>query len=81
MQICVNCGNKDVEKTAENEYYCSKCDQTFTIEKGKRTRAKPTNRIAQIEEEQKKQGEKIDKVIETLKPKPPNEEGGLDWPK
>ena len=70
MQFCPNCGDKDIEKTAENEVYCSKCDVTFISDKGKKARPQPTNRIVQIEEGLKQVVTKIKGIEETLKPKP-----------
>ena len=68
MIVCNNCGEK-VEKISETEYYCPKCDCTYTVEKGKKVRPQPTNRIAQIEEDVKVIKEIQGKIVETLKPK------------
>ena len=73
MDFCNNCGNKDIEKTGDNEYYCPTCDMTYTIEKGKKVRAQPKNRISQIEQVVKNIGDAVKSIQEQIKPKPEDE--------
>jgi len=79
VDYCPNCGNKEVEKVSDNELYCGQCDMTFTIEKGKKVKAKPSNRISQIEESVQKNVESINKVIGLLKPKNKDDKD-IDFP-
>ena len=79
MDFCPNCGNKEIEKTAENEIYCPECDKTFTVDKGKKIRAQPKNRISQVEQAVKNIGDVVKGIQDQLKPVPKGESDEL-WP-
>ena len=79
MNCCNSCGDQNIEKISDKEYYCPNCDVTYTVDKGKKVKPQPHNRITQLETTVESMGAVIKNIAETLKPK----EGvqGFDWGK
>lgn len=60
MEFCSNCGNKEMEKISNNEFYCKECDITYKIEKGK-VKPQPKGRLEDFDERIKRAEQIIEK--------------------